>query len=158
MDKARSNYFLNFPGYTTYDKTRNNHGGGVAIIIKSSIDHAQIHDFDSLNLELISLKINRKKGDLIVLTYYNPTNKTLFSDLFERLAAADIPFLLGGDLNASSKLIGGSYDHPVNGAILEEILNNLDILFYSFSIFMIFYPSFLFFRLKRLAYNGLLFN
>ncbi len=69
MDEARSNYFLNFPGYTTYDKTRNNHGRDVAIIIKSSIDHAQIHDFDSLNLELISLKINSKKGDLIVLTY-----------------------------------------------------------------------------------------
>ncbi len=50
MDENRSNFFLNFNGYTTYDKPRNNHGGGVAIVIRSTIDHTTFQELDHLNL------------------------------------------------------------------------------------------------------------
>ena len=44
VDKHRSNFHLNIPGFTTIDKPRNNHGCGVAILIKNEIVHHQIYD------------------------------------------------------------------------------------------------------------------
>ena len=128
LDENRSNFFLSFKGYNTYDKPRNQFGGGVAIVIKSSISHTQTNEFDDLNLELVSIKINCKKiGDIQIVTYYNPPSSTLSFELFRRLSFSKLPFILGGDLNASSRMIGCSYDSPTNGPILENALIELNV-------------------------------
>ncbi len=128
LDENRSNFFLRFEGYNTYDKPRNQFGGGVAIVIKSSISHTQTNEFDDLNLELVSIKINCKKfGDVQIVTYYNPPSSTLSLELFRRLSYSKLPFILGGDLKASAKMIGCSYDSPINGPILEKTLIELSV-------------------------------
>jgi exonuclease III len=85
--KLDENFFLRFEGYNTYDKPRNQFGGGVAIVIKSAISQTQTNEFDDLNLELVSIKINCKKfGDVQIVTYYNPPSSTLSLELFCRLS------------------------------------------------------------------------
>ena len=125
LDQNNSNFFLNIEGFTTYDKPRTSHGGGVAILIKKEIDHFQIHDFDHLNLEILSIKISTKKGDLLILTYYNP--KEISNSFFSHLSSINTPFILGGDLNACSNIFGCTYNNK-SGAILAQALTDYNFV------------------------------
>ena len=123
IDQHKSNYFLNIEGYFTIDKPRSNHGGGVAILIKKEITYHQIHDFDFLDLEILGIKVTSKKGDFLIITYYNPNE--LSPLFFSKLSQLNIPFILGGDLNACSTAFGCTYNNK-SGATLEQILTDFN--------------------------------
>lgn len=87
---------INIKDYETYRKDRPTHGGGVAIIVKKSVNHILIQNLNT-NLELLGIKIT---GNIhIFVLYINPnytiTHKNL-NDIFDGRNKA----LIAGDLNA----------------------------------------------------------
>lgn len=121
--------YLVFENYTVIHKARNNQNGagGVALLIQKSITYSSINEFDDLNLELIAIRLNFEQTSLVVVTYYNPPDKTLCTELFHRLSQKFKFFLLLGDLNAKSTLLDSNNSNN-NGDILNEIILNTNTL------------------------------
>ena len=72
LNEEEARMLLRFDGYSAYIKTRNlnpDHGGGVAILIKSGIPHSRINGLDD-SLEIIGLKVdlNEVCFDFLVFT------------------------------------------------------------------------------------------
>ena len=64
LDSLRAYFFLTFKGYTSIHKCRNSRGGGVAILIKNSIEFLQINDLDFFNCELIAIRLTIMIGSI----------------------------------------------------------------------------------------------
>ena len=116
---------LNINNYNLLHKTRdNNKGGGVAILIKSNIKFEVIDNLDKFNKEIIGIKIeliNKKKHCLF--SYYNSPDIVLDKEIFENIEEQFENYLICGDFNARSVVLGGIGDNS-NGAILEQIVIN----------------------------------
>ena len=129
MNQELSNFYLDIQGYASINKPRNEHGGGVAVLIKNGLDYTHDHDFDIFDQELISISLKLEMGWLGVITLYNPPTETLSSDLFEAISKKYDKFILGGDLNAKSRSIGCRKDnHNANSLISILENNNLQVI------------------------------
>ena len=80
MNQELSNYYLDIQGYVNINKPRNEHGGGVAVLIKNGLDYTHDHDLDCFEQELISISLKLESGWLGVITLYNPPTEALPSD------------------------------------------------------------------------------
>jgi exonuclease III len=126
MNSEQANLFLRYKSYYTYHKCRNEFGGGVAILIKEGIDHSEIN-LESLNLEVIGLKIYLDESEFNLVSYYNPPKSALSSDLFVKMFELNSNFIVAGDLNAKSLSIGCKAPNN-NGRILENLLSSTDLV------------------------------
>ena len=118
MNKEEANQFLNINNYSTYYKPRNknsNYGGGVALIIKNTIEHTESNIINNQLIETLEMKIRVASKEIIIITYYNPPLQTLSRELFESLNSTNLNYILCGDLNANSAA-------SKNGEILENII------------------------------------
>ena len=126
LDQHRANYQLSFENYETIYKPRlanSNHGGGVAIIIKNKLDYCETNIFSSLKLEIVEVKIKLKNKEVLICAYYNPPNEKLNEVVFRTLSNTNINYILCGDLNANTKIIGCTIENE-NGKSLERILSD----------------------------------
>ncbi len=76
MNKEEANQFLNINNYSTYYKPRiknSIYGGGVALIIKNTIEHTESNISNNESLETLELKIRIANKEIIFITYYNPS-------------------------------------------------------------------------------------
>lgn len=78
MNQENANFFLKMSNFQTFEKVRNNQGGGVAILVKNEIQVSLENFFDHLKIEIICLKIKntQKNKEMLFITYYNPPNST----------------------------------------------------------------------------------
>ncbi len=119
---------LQIENYYLFHKARSiksNGAGGVALLIKKGIKYEETNIFDSLNLEIIAIKLKQNDQEIFIISYYNPPDKALNQNLFEKLERKK--FILCGDLN-SKCLESGCNSSNSNGKILSEILNMSYIL------------------------------
>ena len=121
LDSIVSNDYLDFPGYNSISKPRNRYGGGVAILVRQSLNYSEDHSLDLLNLELVSINLKLVGKEVKLVSLYNPPNKELSVELFKELSKVG-SFILGGDLNSKNTDFGCKENNK-NGAILGELLN-----------------------------------
>ena len=66
----------NLNGYISIHKCKNSKGGGVAILIKKTIEFYQLNDLDFFNNEILTIKvpvtIDSSKKDLHIINIYQP--------------------------------------------------------------------------------------
>ena len=89
-------------------------------MIKKQLKFESIIIFGNLNLEILTIKIQLKKKDLIIASYYNPPDIQLSEKVFTILSEQKKDFLVIGDLNAKTRDIGCTSTNN-NGAVLEHI-------------------------------------
>ena len=123
---------LRFDGYSTYIKVRNlnpDHGGGVAILIRSGITHSLINGLDD-SLEIVGLKVEVKEVCFDFFSLYSPPNQVIPYDFFISLENVKSDFVLVGDLNSKTKTIGCK-SQDSSGSVLDEVLTDTSIIIFN---------------------------
>lgn len=120
-----------FPtGYTCYRKDRNGHGGGVFILIDSSIRSSQI-DVDAGVSEVVLCKLELpNRIALTVCSFYRPPNAS--PDVLTRLQSAidevhSDTVVIGGDFNLPDLKWDASNTATVTGICNTEMMNMVNL-------------------------------
>ena len=135
LSTAEANLYINFDGYISLVRLREKNGdkgGGVAILVKSSLQFTQDLTFDVYQRELLAIRILGKNNkSLLFVCLYNPPKSDLSKELFHSIAGQRDEWVVMGDLN--SKLISLGYetsdDKGLEDILLETnglVLNSLD--------------------------------
>ena len=96
---------LRIDGYCEYINARNvnpEHGGGVAVLIRSGISHSIISGLDD-SLEIIGIKVELNEVGFDFFTLYSPPNQEIPYEFFNSLDNSKSEFVLVGDLNSKTK-------------------------------------------------------
>ena len=127
LDSYLSTSFSNYFFIHKHRKLQNG-AGGVGLLINKQLKFTQNYDFEDLNCEILAINVNINNKNIIILSYYNPPSyniQNLSSDVFQRISNKH--FILLGDLNAKSNLIGCRGETP-SGLKLLEILDSETII------------------------------
>lgn len=98
-------YILNIPGYMMYHTERNDGAkGGTAIIIKQTIDHMQLNEIQTKNLEHTIIKAKIGQQEITLVSAYNSPNrqKPLLNSDLDKILRTSKPTIVAGDFNAKS--------------------------------------------------------
>ena len=109
LSEEKANLSLRFDNYIPYHRCRKNNavfGGGIAILIKDTITHTVISDLDVNDIEVLALKIDHFDYSFNFVSYYSSPKELINFNLFGKLLNMENEFILVGDLNAKSKVIG----------------------------------------------------
>lgn len=124
-----ANTKLCFENYNVIYKCRNNHGGGVAFLIRDNIKYIESNICQIFCEEIIGFSFKCNNTSLNIFAYYNSPNQEINRDIFNYIELNCTNYLIMGDLNAkSSKHLSNNQNK--NGDILEDILtsNNCQII------------------------------
>jgi exonuclease III len=126
----KPNKSLYIPGYTQYRNDRvNSRGGGVLLLVKSSLQSTQIPSQRTSNLEVVGAKIRSKTGDIHLWSAYRPPKppkKTDFDHLTSLLTGRTI---VSGDFNAKHIEWGCNSSNKAGSMLLRLQRNkNLTII------------------------------
>lgn len=92
---------LNIPNYQLYRNDRiTQAGGGTAIFIKNTINHAELPTLDNISLEANGVKVQTSKGPLLVWASYCSPNSTLDPNDVRLFFPDRSATIMAGDLNA----------------------------------------------------------
>ncbi len=119
LDSELANYYCRVKGYSTISQSRasgGNLGGGVALLIRDDLVFTKLDCLDDLKLELVAAKVKIAQLEVVVVSYYCPDKLSL--EIFRRLDATISNYILCGDLNARTPLLG-SRIRSQNGILLE---------------------------------------
>lgn len=96
---------LNIPGYVCYrnDKHQNGIGQGVAILVKSDVDHSLVGSPKTKYTESIGIKLNINNFKCTIYSIYQSPNLPLLTSDIDLLLESDNQVLLMGDFNAKHK-------------------------------------------------------
>ena len=90
LSTAEANLYINFDGYISLVRLREKNGdkgGGVAILVKSSLQFTQDLTFDVYQPELLAIRILGKNNkSLLFVCLYNPPKSDLSKELFHSIA------------------------------------------------------------------------
>ncbi|RNA18470.1 RNA-directed DNA polymerase from mobile element jockey-like [Brachionus plicatilis] len=95
LDKQKANSLLNIRDYLSIHKFRISRGGGVAILIKNNVEFNELVELDSLNFEIIGIKVPPPN-------HKNPLDPSIFEYIEKRFDY----FVIGGDLNSKLSSLG----------------------------------------------------
>jgi hypothetical protein len=126
LTELEANKYLRFNGYSSILKCRKqngNYGGGVALLIREDVSFEECCDFNNTDVEVVAVKINLNKTDLLIMSIYNPPDRHLKSICWEFLANYTGDYLVCGDFNAKARSFGCS-KYNDSGRFLEEFLIN----------------------------------
>jgi exonuclease III len=130
LDIYEANLLLRFDEYHSVVKCRNHsgtRGGGVAILVRTDIEYNRVNYFDNLDIELVAIKCSLHGKNVNILSFYNPPSSSIESDLWARLQSSKDDFILCGDLNCRSSVLG-SIGNNRNGELLEDIVLENDFV------------------------------
>lgn len=96
--KTHHKFYLN--NYKIYRNDRDGPGGGVAICISNKIKHTLIRNYDTSNIETISIKIVLNGREIIFTSAYNPKYTPHFERDIKLITPHNKEFVILGDLNA----------------------------------------------------------
>ena len=124
-NQALANLNFNALNYNSCYKIRDNSiGGGVALLVKSSINFEELDLMNEFNCEIVGIKIKTvNKTELSIFSYYNSPTNVLNSDFFYKLESNNLNYLVCGDFNSKSTHLGCLTDNS-NGNVLTEIIIN----------------------------------
>ena len=97
--KTDKKFKLKIPGYKVYLQSRDNRGGGVAIIIKENIEHDFFKLKSTCNLEAIAIKVYAHRESLTIVQVYKPPNKPLLVEDLNGLFCSQNMIVMG-DFNS----------------------------------------------------------
>ena len=97
--KLDNKFKFNIQGYKLYRSDRNSKGGGVAIIIKKNLKH-YLKPIKFNNFESISLSVETKLGDILVISIYIPPLQKISKDDLRKISNFKAKTLIMGDFNA----------------------------------------------------------
>ena len=135
LSSEDANYKLRFDGYSTYHRSRSKNsdkGGGVAVLVNDRINHSIYPDLDYVDrdLEIIGIKIEIGTFNCNIFSYYNPPDITLDLDFFLNLYKSNDNFLVVGDLNSKTPVVGCRSLNS-SGRLLEKILTETDLVVFN---------------------------
>ena len=129
LNEAESNVDLQFTGYSSYFRCRDplkSFGGGVCILVKSTLSHVQ-EDVGSGDLELLAVTIETSSAPVTVVSYYNPPSSSLSTDILRLLADRNSHLIIVGDLNSKTTSVGCKETNR-NGRLLEEAIGDSNLV------------------------------
>lgn len=121
--KTDVKYKLKIPGYKVYLRSRNRHGGGVAIAVKSNIEHSFFKADVIGSTEFIGIKIRSKFSNLVIGQVYKPPDKALSMDDLKNLFS-ERNMILMGDMNCKRKEWKCVNDNKNGNILLEYCLDH----------------------------------
>ena len=116
-----ANYIFNIEGYNSVFKCKDNRSGGVALVIKESIEFNENDISSKFNDQIVGINCTFKKLNISFFSYYNPPDKELNSEIFKYIELNFTNNLIMGDLNAKCEIFN-SFKNNKNGELLENIL------------------------------------
>ena len=84
--RLRAKNHFTFSNYTVIRKDRiNRPGGGVALLVKSTIEHSVLNWLDDLETEALAVRVtgNNHTPPVDIIVYYNPPGTRLDRRLFQ---------------------------------------------------------------------------
>ena len=130
MSEFNANYVLNIENYITIHKARNNNkngAGGVALLIRNDIKFSECALFNSLDIEVCAINTTLNGKETCIISYYNPPNQKINGKIFEILKKEGLEFILMGDMNAKTTLLGADKNNE-NGDILDNLVLENDCI------------------------------
>lgn len=100
MLKPQHKLYLN--NFATYRSDRLEHGGGVAICIKRSLEHKLIAPANTSVIENISIQFTINNRPIVLTCAYSPKYRPSFTSDINKLTPIGKEFMLFGDLNAKN--------------------------------------------------------
>lgn len=124
--KLTSNIAIKTPGFNCYrsDKNQNGRGQGVAILIKSNIQHSIIVVPSMKNLEAIAIKIHLSGREVIIVSAYQSPNLPLVHADLDNLFSLGSNVLICGDFNANHDYWNSSYCNTRGRSLFRHMLFN----------------------------------
>jgi exonuclease III len=122
LNKNEENIFEKL-NYNYVCNSRNNRGGGVAILIEKEIVYEEVFELDRFKVEQVSIKIKTNNSDLYIISYYNPPNESVNSEMLKFIDDNFKNYVICGDLNSRSKSFG-CFGNNNNGEKLSLFLEN----------------------------------
>ena len=121
--KTDVNYKLKIPGYKVYLNSRNSRGGGVAIAVKSNIEHSFYKSELYGSIEFIGVRLTSSTSDLVIGQVYKPPNKVLLYEDLSKLFSEN-KMIIMGDLNCKRKEWNCLSDNIGGSVLLDFCLDN----------------------------------
>ncbi|KFM71947.1 putative RNA-directed DNA polymerase from transposon X-element, partial [Stegodyphus mimosarum] len=123
---------INVSNYKSYRCDRLTHrGGGVAILVKSSLQLCLIKEDRQNGHEAVTVSVPLPDYGITYFTaLYNPPHRYIKEKIMEELLPLDKPTILAGDLNAKSREWGCRFSNRNGAALLKYILNH-PVYFYA---------------------------
>ena len=131
MSQCEANYMLDFTGYYSFFKVRNESksnpekGGGVALLIRETLQPYLLNIFDHIDAEIIAVYFDGNFGPCCVASYYNPPHKMMDPSVFFIMDGFAKNFIIFGDLNARLSCFN-HHESNANGKILFDTLLNVN--------------------------------
>lgn len=107
--------YFKIPNYILYD-TKHPDGtahGGTAILIKTSIDHHRLHDYQEDHLQATTIQVSDRTGSFSLSAVYSPPKHKIsavaYEEFFRNLGGR---FIAGGDYNAKHHSLGCRTTNP----------------------------------------------
>lgn len=87
-------------GYRVYRCDRATYGGGVAIAIRSHLNHIQLPTYRTNNIENVSVELKLSNRVVVLTAVYSPKYDNKFKEDIRKITPSDKEFIICGDLNA----------------------------------------------------------
>lgn len=117
--------------FTVYRNDRIQQGhGGVAIAIRSSINHKLVSTVNTQHIESLSIEIAVNNAPVKVSVAYNPRASILFKSDLQKMIATNEQFMIFGDFNAHHPT-WNCQNMNTTGKSLFELQQNNDFLIYN---------------------------
>ena len=123
--RIKKNKKLKIRGYTTIRRDRNDNSGhgGVAILIKNSIDYKEINPITDCSIEHAIIQLPNK---LTIMIYNTPQNNFTYDDILT-LTKIGKKVLLIGDFNATHQYWSCNRNNA-NGRTLLNVINSTECI------------------------------
>lgn len=109
-------------GYNCYREDRSDRaGGGVALVIKSTIQHNQIQLPAFLNIEAVGIELKLHQKTYTIISCYNPPDKSLLNSELDTIFDIGHSVIAAGDFNAKHTLWGCKSADRQGASLLRHI-------------------------------------
>ena len=123
-------YIPKFRNYICHWKNRNNHGGGLGILVSAGVSHRDLPlaPFAGGFLEVQAISVDSGRSGLSILNVYNPNKNISVAELEHYIDQLGSSFLLMGDLNAHTPILcQRDINSNGTGKTLEHLIGNQNI-------------------------------
>lgn len=128
--RLSSNVNFELPGYQCYrnDKNHLGKGQGVAILIKSYIDHCPIDQPKTVNLETVGIEVKLAHSSYRIFSIYQSPNLPLLPQDLDALFNSGKHIILMGDFNARHPTWYGDVSNDRGKVLFRHMLSNSFII------------------------------
>ena len=119
-------------GYNIFRKNRDDHYGGVCILVKRKFQYQELSHYNRLQQIMcvgVRVFINSRRSYIIYSIYKRPQDFVSAEDWVSFFRSLEKPFLVGGDVNVHDKSWGCSVSDRGGRAFLESVEQENLIIF-----------------------------